>query len=347
MRKTGLVLFLTVLSVIAQSRADDQIRMEYDSRTQSRVPVPVQISKVIDATTLLSDKSDVYSLTGLDIPFDNQTPVLAQQRIAKLAEGQKCRLIQTRNEKIGRVNRMNQKLGHLICGKDDVWLQGALLSEGLARVRTTPENDENVFQMLTLEMKARLHKKGLWALPMNAPLTPETAAAHIDSFGIVEGHVYNVSPSRDMIYLNFSRDWKNDFTIGIPSKLKREFSKVNLDPLSFRGRAVRVRGWLRNYNGPFIELDHIAQLEFTSPKTIPLNPVFPPAERPDETPLAPQSAAPDTTQPVAPVLSGNKFMHTITSPIASPEVPQVPVPHIEKPAPLAPVSAEGDHGKAD
>lgn len=261
MLKSGFMFLLMMLSVIAQSRADDQIHLEFNASTQMRVPTPVKIKTIIDATTLLGENGQVYSLTGLDIPDDNDTAVKTRTRLSDLAMGKKCTLVQTRNEKVGRVNRMNQLLGHFMCGKDDVWLQGTLLSEGLARVRTTPENNELATKMLILEMKARVKKTGLWALPMNAPLTPDTAARRINSFALVEGKIYSTSQNKESIFLNFTSDWKTDFSIGIPAKLRREFSRQRIDPMSLKGETIRVRGWVRDYNGPYIELDHPAQLE--------------------------------------------------------------------------------------
>lgn len=320
MQKIGLIALLVMMSVIAQSRADDQIHLNYDSKTQIRVATPVKIKQAIDAITLLSETGEIYSLTGLNIPDDNDTAPKTQKRLTELTAGKNCTIYQTRNEKVGRINRMNQILGHFTCGKDDIWIQGTLLNEGLARVRTTPENDQLATMMLILESAARGRKQGLWSLPVNAPLPHDKADTRINSFEIVEGKIFATAQNRDAIFLNFTSDWKSDFSIGIPAKLRRDFSKSRIDLMSLKGKTVRVRGWMRNYNGPYIELDHAEQLEIIS--------TTPPS-------LAPTNNNEENTD------GEKQFMHTIGGPTA---------PTVEKPTPPAierPTTEKTDNGKAN
>jgi len=39
------------------------------------------------------------------------------------------------------------------------------------------------------------------------------------------------------------------------------FDRAGIDPTSWKGRRVRVRGWLRKYNGPMIDASHPEQIE--------------------------------------------------------------------------------------
>jgi len=52
-----------------------------------------------------------------------------------------------------------------------------------------------------------------------------------------------------------------DFTAMIPPDAVRMFRKEGVDPASFAGRSVRIRGWLRWYDGPQIEVTHPEQIE--------------------------------------------------------------------------------------
>lgn len=368
MQKIGLLLLLLSLTLgltfgSASSQAADDVStapappkatdhkpipFELDIKKQARIASPVKIKKAIDPNSLLSDTGEIYALTGLDIPDDNETAPKTQKRLAELTEGKKCTLYQTRSEKVGRVNRMNQTIAHFTCGTDDEWIQGTLLAEGLARVRTTPENKDQITAMLALEQKARDNKFGLWALPMNAMFTPVNAAQRMNSFGIVQGKVYTVSQNRNAIFVNFSSDWRTDFTIGIPSGLRKDFAKLRIDPMSLRGKVVRVRGWIRSYNGPYIELDHAEQLEIISDKAA-ADPAPAPAIDPQK--VMQDKAVKildeivDSTRDPATLKTGaeKNFMHTIggqktqdlVNPeppqIAEPSVPKVPVPTVEKP----------------
>lgn len=266
--------------------SENVIHMPADPHTQIASPTPVFIEKAIDATTVLGKDGTIYALTGLDIPDDSDTPPRALKRLSDLVAHQKCTLFQTRTPGLGRTNRMNQALAHLTCGPDHIWIQGTLVAEGLARVRTTPENSQQASMMLILESSARTQHIGLWANPHNAPLTPETARDHVNGFAIVEGDVFAVAQTRDALFLNFSSDWKNDFTIGIPNKLRKDFSKQRIDLLSLKGHPVRVRGWLRAYNGPYIELDHVNPLEILASD--------PPDSPPNSAPPSPTSPTPPT-----------------------------------------------------
>ena len=330
--------------------AKPTIAYEYDSRTEVKSSVPVRITKIVDTTAILSDKGEIYALTGLDIPDDNVTAEKTQKRLIELTEGKKCTLYQTRSEKVGRLNRLNQILGHLTCGKDEAWIQGTLIAEGLARVRTTPENRVHTDKMLKLEQAARTKKLGLWALGMNTPYTADNASQYLNRFGIVEGKVYATAQNKNAIFLNFTTDWKTDFSIGIPPTLRKDFSKERIDVLSLRGKTVRVRGWIRNYNGPYIELDHIDQLEILDggkPNQKPLEPVA--GGAPADEPASPSDQAADVintlmgrttsqnptgTQKLMRTLSGQSApSEQDEKTLMPPEEPQTPI--VEKPK-LAP-----------
>lgn len=309
------MMFFVIAPVVTQ--ADDAIHLEYDSKTQIRVPTPVKIKKAIDGQTLLSEDGSIYALTGLDLTDT------AYKRLAELTEGKNCTLYQTRSDKVGRVNRLTQILGHMTCGKDDIWIQGTLIAEGLARVRTTPENKQLSGAMLKLESAARDKKLGLWAVPTNAVLTPDTAKKYTNGFAIVEGTVYTTAQNKESIFLNFTSDWKTDFSIGVPAKLRRDFSKLRIDPMSLKGKKIRVRGWMRDYNGPYIELDHAEQLEMISqnchPEPCDNGGKDLPLDKTDSSPTA-QNDTPN-----------KQFMHTIGGP-TTPTTPKVEKPSIEKPS---------------
>ena len=262
-----LALTLAALPVfLAQARADS---LQDFTRDLQRSPVTINAKTAVDGTTFIDQKANIYALAGLDVP-DALVPD-AQKRLAELTDKKNCTLFTTLKADKGRTNRMGQTLGQYECGNDNIWLQADLLMKGFARVRTTPENPELATQMLKIEDIARGKKSGLWDKAEYAVLTPESAGQHLNGFEIVAGTVYAVAQTKDMIYLNFARDWKTDFTIGIPNKLRRDFSMAHINPQSLRGQDVRVRGWLRDYNGPFIELDHIQQLEILGDRKADMN----------------------------------------------------------------------------
>ena len=82
-------------------------------------------------------------------------------------------------------------------------------------------------------------------------------------FALVEGKVVSVRESGATIYLNFGRRWSTDFTVTILKRNARSFTAAGLEPKTLAGRRVRVRGWIEERGGPWIEATRPEQIEFT------------------------------------------------------------------------------------
>ncbi|MEQ9557455.1 MAG: thermonuclease family protein [Rhodospirillales bacterium] len=161
-----------------------------------------------------------------------------------------------------RMDRHGRLLAHLT-GQDGAWAQGEMLTRGMARVYTFPDNRERAAEMYRLETAARAAGRGIWADPFYAvrAADPDALAQDIDTFQIVEGRITDAADVRGVIYLNFGANWRTDFTVRIDRKAARLFKRAGLGPETYRGRHLRVRGWLKNWNGPMIEATHPEQIE--------------------------------------------------------------------------------------
>ncbi len=113
---------------------------------------------------------------------------------------------------------------------------------------------------LKAEAQARSAGKGLWADPRFVVFTPETAPQR-DGFAVVEGVVLAVARTRSMVYLNFGADWRTDFTAAIEPRLLKTDAWADWDIDTLTGRTVRLRGWMRPYNGAFMTLISPDQIE--------------------------------------------------------------------------------------
>jgi endonuclease YncB( thermonuclease family) len=162
------------------------------------------------------------------------------------------------------MDRHGRLLAHLHRA-DGTWVQGEMLKLGMARVYTFPDNRALAAEMLKLESDARAAKRGIWAHPFYAVRGPEQAAKAIGSFQIVEGKVKKAAKVKGRLYLNFGDDWRRDFTVAIDAAAERMFKKAGVDPLALEGRRVRVRGWLKEQNGPLIVATHPEQVERLEP----------------------------------------------------------------------------------
>lgn len=224
------------------------------------------VSMVIDPLTVALDDKRIVRLSGIDFPdYNPNMPGSFSETAIKvlkdMLEGKKVNVYQTPKAQWGRSNRFGQQIAHLELQKGNKWVQGTLLRLGLARTMTDIRTPEMASQMYALEKQARHENIGVWLMQENKILTPEEASNHTESLGIVEGKVLGTAMKQNRTYLNFGKNWKTDFTIVINPDNRRQFFDRNIDPQKYNGKILRVRGWIGDYNGPFIEVDHPEQIE--------------------------------------------------------------------------------------
>ena len=70
-----------------------------------------------------------------------------------------------------------------------------------------------------------------------------------------------VAVVRGRLFLNFGADWRSDFTVTFRSRDRKRLEREGYDYRALAGRRIRVRGWLKSWNGPMIEATHAEQIE--------------------------------------------------------------------------------------
>jgi hypothetical protein len=115
--------------------------------------------------------------------------------------------------------------------------------------------------LLAAESEARRLKRALWSDAFNRVRGADDLADAIGTFQIVEAKVLAVATSKKRTYLNFGPDRRTDFTVTISPADGRRLAKDGVDPASWAGKTIRVRGWISLLNGPEIELTHPEQVE--------------------------------------------------------------------------------------
>lgn len=141
------------------------------------------------------------------------------------------------------------------------WIQGELLSRGLARVSISPDRTECAAELLAAESHARNAHAGIWASPAYAIRRPPNLWPDLGTFQIVEGKVLNATKRNGRVYLNFGSDWRTDFTVTVDPDDTPNFRRSGVDPLSYSGQTIRVRGWIQSMNGPEIEVPNPQGIE--------------------------------------------------------------------------------------
>ena len=225
-----------------------------------------RVVEVIDGSTVLLDDGETVRLAGIDVPkrasadaASSMEPLAekARQTLAHLVQGRRVGLASggTPRDRYGRLR------GHLVRRDDGTWIQGALLTAGLARVHSLVDDRAAVTAMLAIEHRARSVRRGIWSRPHYRILAADKVDTGLRSFQLVEGRVRAAAVVRGRGYLNFGDDWREDFTVSIGPRDRRRFETAGIAIEDYEGRMVRVRGWVDSFNGPMIEATHPEQIE--------------------------------------------------------------------------------------
>jgi endonuclease YncB( thermonuclease family) len=231
------------------------------------------VVEVVDGDTLVLDDGREVRLVGIQAPkLPLGRPGFVAWPLAEAARDALAELATGRSVSLGyggsQIDRHGRALAHLHVmdgPQAGLWLQGEMLARGLARVYSFADNRALVAEMLALEQAARQARRGIWTDPWYRMLTPGDLERELfpvlGSFQIVEGRVLDAAVVRKRGYLNFGEDWKTDFTVAIDPAALRLFEASGLDLDAYQGRRIRVRGWIKSFNGPMIEATHPEQIE--------------------------------------------------------------------------------------
>ncbi len=223
------------------------------------------VREVVDGDTVILDSGTQVRLVGIQAPKlplgragFRAWPLAdeAKALLQRLALGGPLRLSYGGR----RIDRHGRLLAHLE-NRDGRWIQGEILSAGLARVYSFADNRARIADMLALERRARGAALGIWSRSYYNVRSVTETPKFIDTFQIVEGRVVGAAVVRRRGYLNFGDDWGIDFTVSIAPRSRRMFDRAGLAIASYEGKRVRVRGWLKSFNGPMIEATHPEQIE--------------------------------------------------------------------------------------
>ncbi|MDX2238333.1 MAG: thermonuclease family protein [Hyphomonadaceae bacterium] len=244
-----------------------------------------RVARVFDGDTLALDTGLRVTLTEIEAPYGDE-PFAAQaragleqmalERPARLAYGGARRYApRTRPAKQGEAPAeapAETALAHVYVQSEGgrwIWLQGAMVEQGLAFARPRKENHARTQDLFAAEERARAAGRGLWGERAYRVRTPAQLVAEVETlppscrrgpFRVVEGVVRSVSASDDRAYLNFGDDYRTDFTIAIYEEDISSWRESGPDFQSFQGQSVRARGRVGARGGPLMCLDHPAQI---------------------------------------------------------------------------------------
>ena len=135
-------------------------------------------------------------------------------------------------------------------------LQAELVAAGLAVVRPEGVPPDCVRMLLALEESARKARVGLWQNPsIIAKASEESSLSERNGlYGLVEGRVVSIGYGSRLVFVDFGRNYRTNFTVMIENALIPRLREAGFSLESLSGRAVRVRGVIEESGGPAIRI---------------------------------------------------------------------------------------------
>ena len=229
--------------------------------------VAASAAEAIDGDTVRLADGTVVRLAGVEapkrplaVPDEAPWPLAdeSRDRLDDLVAGASVTLLQTE----AGTDRHGRILARLVAAGGR-WVEGEVAAAGLVRVRWRAGEDTCFQTLLEIERGAREAATGLWASPDYAILSADDPSlpSRNGLYELVEGRVLSVGHGSRMVFLDFGRNVRSDFTAMVTPALAERLAAAGTPVNSLAGRRVRVRGLIEESGGPAIRLNDPAELE--------------------------------------------------------------------------------------
>lgn len=211
-------------------------------------------AKVVEAPTgdtLRLEDGRMVKLAGLWAPkLTEPYGESARQQLAEMVLGQEIELLAAG----AKTDPFGRTLAQVRMVRGRRWVQGQLLENGAARVRTFSDSRALAALMLRREAEARNESRGLWRLPDYRVQLPVEAAQADPGFRLVEGQVRQVRTGVDSRTLDLG-----GLRLIVPARAIADFDRAGRSPADLEGRLIRVRGYVGRDGD--MRLDHPEAIE--------------------------------------------------------------------------------------
>src|SRR3954447_15740115 len=216
-----------------------------------------RVTAVIDARTLRLDDGRDVSLVGVEPATPGGAGESRTAALSAIATGRDVTLHGDDDtpDRYGRQPAFVFLAGAAV--------QSELLRRGEAWFTADVADKDCAGTLAAAEAEAIRAKIGIWSVPTaikNAE-SPGDILAGIGRFTVVEGKVLSVRQAGSVTYLNFGRNWTQDFAATISRRMIPAFETAGLSPKSMENRRIRVRGFVSSRGGPRIEVVRVGQIE--------------------------------------------------------------------------------------
>jgi micrococcal nuclease len=263
MRRRGFRMRLLVAALILASVFDDPVEAASLPSCAGNVEIGnAQLLRVEKNGSVIFADGRAAHLEGIRLPAgvaDRAPQRFADQALATLVTLTHSGPL-TLTSMPPKEDRYDRVRGQLFAAGGN-WIQQTLLRRGLARVSIAPDRTECAGELYAAEAQARVARMGIWSDPAYAIRAPDSISPDIGTFQVVEGKVLNATLKSGRAYLNFGGDWHGDFTVTVEPGDMEHFRTTGVDPRSYAGQTIRVRGIVQSLNGPEIEVANPQSIE--------------------------------------------------------------------------------------
>ncbi len=227
------------------------------------------VRRVIDGRTIQLEAGRLVRLAAIEVPpmplpqeSDPRTKagLAAKAALEAILAGRNVTL-----KKLGPdADRYGRVVAHVFVENQELSAQQQMLSQGFARVASDVGSQACAAALLAIEKTARRDGAGLWRdshYAVERADNPAKVLAERGRFALVEGRVLSVRERHGTIYLNFGRRWSKDFTVTVAKRNESAFAGAGIALKKLAGRNIRVRGFIEERGGPWIEAAHPEQIE--------------------------------------------------------------------------------------
>lgn len=226
----------------------------------------LKVTEVIDGDTIILSDGRHVRYIGIDTPEvrirKNNEFVYLPQPFALEAKEFNRKLVEGKTIRLEFDVEKTDKYGRLLayCFTDETFVNAKLLEEGYAVLYTYPPNVKYSETFVESQKKARQENKGLWK--DYETIDSDQAYNYINQLKTVKGKVLTTYDSGKVVYLNFGRNYKTDFTVVIFRNSLKYFNDKGINPAIFyKGKSVEITGRIKEYNGPEIIVNTPAEIE--------------------------------------------------------------------------------------
>ena len=228
------------------------------------------VARILDAETIALDSGREVRLIGAlaprarDAGAEPGTWDPEQQALTKLTS-----LVLGKKVKLAFGGRQTDRYGRYLAqvfidDRGEEWVQGAMLAAGLARTYALPGNAACGRELMAHEAQARTAKLGVWANGAYRLFPSKNTALLLQQRGRfvrVIGEIAKVARTKNATFLNFTNDWKSDFTVRLGKAALAANPAFDRSLSNLEGKTIIARGWIERRGGPLIEIYDAANLE--------------------------------------------------------------------------------------